>query len=366
MKNALYIGQVAGIRIFIHWTFLILIGWIVFSNLNQGLGGSEILWSVVFILTIFACVTLHELGHALAAKRFNIKTRDITLLPIGGVAQMESIPEKPKEELIVAIAGPLVNLAIFTVLFLALPRPDSSDAATNLQHIGADNFLYALMVVNMWLALFNLIPAFPMDGGRVFRALLAFRLERARATRIAAGLGQLLAMGFIFLGLFYNPFLVFIGLFIFLGAQAEAEQTQTQSLLKGYIVQDALLQEIPEIAPDTTIRAAAEHLLHTQNKYFLVRNDGKPAGTLGRDEIIKALGDLDDKASVQEAMRRDVMYLTPEMPVEEAWNKMQRQKQSFALVATDGRILGAIDTDNIAEFVMIRSAEQGKKIARYR
>ena len=360
MKNALYIGTVSGIKIFIHWTFLILIGWIVFSNLNRGLGGEEILWSVLFILTIFACVTLHELGHALAAKRFRIKTRDITLLPIGGVAQMESIPEKPKEELIVAVAGPAVNFVIFIVLFFVLPRPDTSEVE-QIQNIGPGNFMYALMIVNMWLALFNLIPAFPMDGGRVFRAMLAFRMDRVRATRIAAGLGQLLAMGFIFLGLFYNPFLVFIGLFIFVGAQAEAQQTQATSLLHGYTVRDALLEEIPGIEADATIRHAANQLLHSQNKYFVVNNAGQPEGTLGRDEIIKAIGEMDDQASVRLAMRKGVMYLSPTMPIEEAWKMMQQQNQPFALVTSKGEVLGALDTDNIAEFVMIRSAEQSKK-----
>lgn len=359
MKNALYIGSVAGIRIFIHWTFIILIGWIIFNNLGKGLGGTEILWSILFVLTIFACVTLHELGHALAAKRFRIKTRDITLLPIGGVAQMESIPEKPKEELIVALAGPAVNLVIFALLFFILPR--QAEDLLQFQNIGPANFLYALMFVNMWLALFNLIPAFPMDGGRVFRALLAFRMNRSKATRIAAGLGQFLAMGFVFLGFFYNPFLVFIGLFIFLGAQAEAQQTETQSLLRGFTVRDALLEEVPHMPADATIRNAADRLLQGQNKNFLVKNAGKPEGTIGRDEIIKALGDLGEQASVREAMRKDLMYVSPEMPVEEAWKMMLQQNQNFALVGSDGNIMGALDTDNIAEFVMIRSAEQSKK-----
>jgi Zn-dependent protease/CBS domain-containing protein len=360
MKNALYIGSVSGIKIFIHWTFLILIGWIVFSNLNRGLGGGEILWAILFILTIFACVTLHELGHALAAKKFNIKTRDITLLPIGGVAQMESIPEKPQEELIVAVAGPAVNFVIFILLFFALPRPTSPEME-QIQNIGPANFMYALMIVNMWLALFNLIPAFPMDGGRVFRALLAFRMDRTRATRIAANLGQLLAMAFIFLGLFYNPFLVFIGLFIFIGAQAEAQQTETQSLLRGYTVRDALLEEIPGIEADATVRNAADQLLHSQNKYFVVNNAGKPEGTLGRDEIIKALREVGDQTPVRQAMRKDVLYLSPTMPIEDAWKMMQQQDQPFALVTSKGEVVGALDTDNIAEFVMIRSAEQSKK-----
>lgn len=358
-KNSLYIGQVAGIRIYIHWTFLILIGWIVFSNLSRGLGTNEIIWSVLFILTIFGCVTLHELGHALAAKRFHIKTRDITLLPIGGVAQMESIPEKPKEELIVALAGPAVNLVIFLVLYLVIPRPTAAEME-QLASIGPDNFLFALMFVNMWLALFNLIPAFPMDGGRVFRALLAFRMNRSRATRIAAGLGQMLAIGFVFLGFYYNPFLIFIGLFIFLGAQAEAQQTETQSLLRGFTVRDALLKEVPGIEAGATIRDAADQLLQGQNKYFLVKNGDKPDGTLGRDEIIKALGELGDQAPVRQAMRKELLYLSPEMPIEEAWKKMQEEKQPFALVSAGDRIVGALDMDNIAEFVMIRSAEQEK------
>ena len=359
MKNALYLGTVSGIKIFIHWTFLILIGWIVFSNLNRGLNGTEILWSVLFILTIFGCVTLHELGHALAAKRFHIKTRDITLLPIGGVAQMESIPEKPREELIVALAGPAVNLVIFGLLFLLLP--EQAEGLLQFQNIGAANFLYALMFVNMWLALFNLIPAFPMDGGRVFRALLAFRMERTKATRVAAGLGQFIAIGFVFLGFFYNPFLVIIGLFIFIGAQAEAQQTVNQSLMRGFTVRDALLGEIPSIEADATIRHATDRLLQGQDKNFLVKNGSTPVGTLGRDEIIKALGDMGEKASVREAMRKDLLYLSPKMPVEEAWKKMQQANQNFALVGTEDNVVGALDTDNIAEFVMIRSAEQSKK-----
>lgn len=353
MKNALFLGTVSGIKIFIHWTFLILIGWLVFSNLSRGLGGTEIVWSVLFVLTIFGCVTLHELGHALAAKRFNIKTRDITLLPIGGVAQLESIPEKPQEELIVALAGPAVNVVIFALLLLVLPR--QAESLLELQQIGPSNFLYALMLVNMWLALFNMIPAFPMDGGRVFRALLAFRMDRAKATRIAAGLGQFLAIGFVFLGFFYNPFLVIIGLFIFLGAQSEAQHTETQSLMRGFTVRDALLVEVPDIAADATIEDATDKLLQGQNKHFLVKNDGHPVGTLGRDEIIRALGNLGKQALVRDAMRGDLTYLPSSMPLEEAWKTMQLQNQSFVLVGSPQQIVGALDSDNIAEFLMIRA-----------
>ena len=276
MKNSLYIGSVAGSRISIHWSFLILIAWVVFSNFRRGLDTGEIIWAVLFVLAVFACVTFHELGHALAGKRYNIKTRDITLLPIGGVAQMESIPEKPGEELVVALAGPVVNVLIFMLLALVTGGSGLGGDTPDFRVIGPGNFLTALMSVNLWLALFNLIPAFPMDGGRVFRALLAFRMNRVRATRIAARLGQFLAIGFVFVGLYYNPFLILIGMFIFLGAQGEAQQTQTTSLLRGYTVRDALLHEIPEIDSTATVRQAVDRLLQTQNKYFVVKSGAGP------------------------------------------------------------------------------------------
>lgn len=356
MKGALHIGTVSGIRISIHWTFLILIGWIVFSNLKAGRSASEAGWSVLFILSLFVCVTLHELGHALMAKKFRIKTASITLLPIGGVAQMENIPEKPKEELLIALAGPAVNLVISLLLLLFISPAVALEQTENMQVVGPGNFWVALMIVNIWLAVFNLIPAFPMDGGRVFRALLAFRMNRTRATRIAAGLGQLLAIGFIFLGFYLNPFLIFIGLFIFLGAQAEAEQTQTQSLLKGFLVKDALLKEIPAIEAGESIRQAITHLLGSQNKYFLVNNAGRPEGTLSRDEIIRALQESGADSPVSKAMRQGILFLAPDMPIEEAWKKMRQEAHPFALVGSADHIAGAIDEENIVEFVMIRSA----------
>lgn len=361
MKNALYLGSVRGIQIYIHWTFLILIGWIVFNNMRSGANLPEILWSILFVLTIFACVTFHELGHALTAKRFKIKTRDITLLPIGGVANMESIPEKPREELLVALAGPAVNVVISGILFLAIGSTVTEESFLQLKTINGRNFLFALMFVNLWLALFNLIPAFPMDGGRVFRAILAFWMDRVRATFIAARLGQLLAMGFVLLGLFYNPFLVFIGVFVFLGAQAEADQTQTNSMMEGSIVRDALWSSSPAIESDATIRMAADRLLEGQNKYFLVGKISQPEGFIGRDEIIKGLRDLGEGAFVRQAMRQELLFLNPDMPLKTALMQMQLQNQEFALVVSDGQVLGALDRDNIAEFVMIRNAILQKK-----
>ncbi|MDZ4810652.1 MAG: site-2 protease family protein [Bacteroidota bacterium] len=206
MKNSLSIGKIAGIQIFIHWSFPLIILWIIFSNVRSGLNTEQIIWSVLFVLTLFVCVTLHELGHALAAKRFHIKTKDITLLPIGGVARLENMPEKPMQELIVALAGPAVNVIIFLILYIALQIASIPFDFTAITHITADNFLFNLAILNIWLAVFNMIPAFPMDGGRVLRALLAMKLNRSLATQIAGRIGQVIAMGFVLLGFFWKSF----------------------------------------------------------------------------------------------------------------------------------------------------------------
>jgi Zn-dependent protease/predicted transcriptional regulator len=356
MKYSLYLGKVSGIKISIHWTFLILILWIVLGNLRRGSDINEIMWSVGFVLTIFVCVILHELGHALAAQRFNIKTRDIIILPIGGVAQLESMPEKPKEELIVALAGPLVNFIISAALF-PFVKFSSEVGELDLNGIGPSNFLPALMSINIWLALFNLIPAFPMDGGRVLRALLGFKLSHAKATRIAATVGQVLAIAFVFFGFMSNPFLIFIGLFIFLGAQTEATYSESKLLLKGFTVNDVTMREIPTIDEGAPIKEAVLKLLNSQTRNYLVTKAGEPVGTLSREQIIKALAEKGEGTYVRELDDKDLVILESEMPLEHAWRLMQERKKPLMPVMANGHLIGVVDDENIAEFILIRTAE---------
>ncbi|MBX2968988.1 MAG: site-2 protease family protein [Cyclobacteriaceae bacterium] len=355
MKYSLSLGRIAGIQVFVHWTFLILIGYIVYANLKQGMDTIDILWSIFFILTLFACVTLHELGHALAARRYHIKTANITLLPIGGVAQLESMPEKPKEELVVALAGPLVNVVIAGLLFPVLSLSGGLDDldVTRFSH---HNFLPSLMVVNIWLAVFNMIPAFPMDGGRVLRALLSFKFERHVATRIAASIGQLLAIGFVFIGFFSNPFLIFIGVFIFLGAQGEAQYAQARSLLSGYTVANAVMKQIPALKTTDTVDSASDQLLASQNKNFLVVDHDNVLGTLSRDEIIRALREGKGAESIEGFMDRDFLSLQLNQPLEEAWTTMRTKQKSAAPVFSGSTLVGMLDTENVAEFLMISEA----------
>jgi len=212
VKSSLQLGSYAGIRVQVHWTFWLLIVWIILRELFYGNSVESMLWSSAFILVLFLCVVLHEFGHALTARRFGINTEKITLLPIGGVASLEDMPEDPKQELLVAIAGPLVNVAIAMILypFVSLEtyiNQSPEELQQSLGTIQAANFLFYLFSANTMLVLFNMLPAFPMDGGRVLRAILSLKLNRVMATRIASGVGQFLAMIFFFIGIFYNPIL---------------------------------------------------------------------------------------------------------------------------------------------------------------
>lgn len=353
MRYSLSIGKIAGITVYLHWTFLILVGWIMMGNLQAGVGLTGTGWSLLFLAAIFLCITLHEVGHALMARRFGITTRDITLLPIGGLARMEALPEKPKEELLIALAGPAVNLVIAIVLW-PLIRTVNTEMA--LGSVGGNNFVPALFAVNIWLALFNLIPAFPMDGGRVFRALLAFKTGYVRATRTAAVVGQVLAILFVFGGFVLNPFLIFIGLFIFLGAQAEAGMVETRFALRDHTVRDVLMHEVPTIDDTASMKDAACRLLNSQNKNFLVLHEGKPVGIISRQDIITTLRTHGERALVRDAIDSRLEYLTSGMPLEKAWSKMQSAHKPMMLVMDEGQIKGAVDEESIEELILIHTA----------
>src|SRR5687768_8976895 len=249
------IGRIAGIDVYMHFTFLILVAWFALSHYGANRDPMEALTGVLFILALFGIIVLHELGHALAARRYGIRTRDITLLPIGGVARLERIPEDPKQELVVAIAGPLVNVVLAAVIYLVLAVDIRLAELTNATRVGGD-FLAQMFLVNVMLVFFNMLPAFPMDGGRVLRALLAMRMDYVRATQIAAGIGQAMAIAFAAWGLFApvfgspsNPFLLFIALFVWLGAAGEASMVQLRSALGGIPVMRAMITSFHTLRP---------------------------------------------------------------------------------------------------------------------
>lgn len=356
---SLRVGKFAGIDVFIHWTFWIIIGWIFLLHFRSGNGVEAGIRGIVFVLVLFLCVVLHEFGHALTARRYGIKTRDITLYPIGGVASLEGMPDKPAQELAVAAAGPLVNLVIALILgvFLAgTGQFSESFTSTLADESSAIPFVWGVFAANILLFVFNLLPAFPMDGGRILRAVLSFKLTKVRATQIAAGIGQSLAILFVFLGFFFNFWLVFIGLFVYLGAGREAAFEKTKSLLSGLTVRDAIMHNFTALSPEDELGRAVDALLDSQEIHFLICEAEEPVGVLSRDEIIRGLSEVGRAAPIASFMNREVTIVTPDTGLEEVLLKIGTRKQQLAVVRDGPSILGLIDGENIQERILVNEA----------
>jgi len=358
MKNALTLGRPFGIRVAVHWTFLLIIAWIVFLNLQQGAGTQQIIYSVLFIIALFICVVIHELSHSLMARRYGIPTRSITLLPIGGLADLQKMPEEPKQEFSVSVAGPLSNIAIAIVLSVLLLITNNFNFSTsNLQGITGKNFFLILMFANLMLAIFNLLPAFPMDGGRIFRSLMAMYFSREKATYVAMNMGKIFAFGLAVLGIFANPFLIFIAIFIFIGAQKEYEQIRYKSVLSGYKVKDILMHEFTSLREEKTLQTAVSMLLDgPQQRFVIVDNENKVKGILTRNNIIQGLSKHGDDLLIRQIMNRNITTFDPYTSLEKAYQIMQKQRITMAPVVQNEKLVGIIDMDNINEFIMVRSA----------
>ncbi|MBX6746795.1 MAG: site-2 protease family protein [Acetobacteraceae bacterium] len=349
------IGRIKGTEIRLHLTFLLFLLWIGAAYYAQG-GREAAIQGVAFMVLLFLCVVLHEFGHVLMARRYGVQTPDITLLPIGGVARLERIPEKPAQELAVALAGPAVNVVIAGLIALALGGVPSPETAAP-QNAGA-GLAGRLFWVNVFLAGFNLIPAFPMDGGRVLRALLAWRMGYARATQTAASIGQFLAVGIGLLGLFGNPLLLFIALFVWMGAAGEAHAAQLREATRGLRLADAMLTRFESLSPGSTVENAVQCLLHTTQHDFPVVDGGQRLrGVLTRDDIIRALREHGPDAPVLEVMRPDIPVLHYRQSLKEALELMQRGRlPAVGAVDSEGRLVGLVTPENLGEMMMVQAA----------
>jgi Zn-dependent protease/CBS domain-containing protein len=360
------IATIAGTVVRIHVTFLIFLVWIGAAQWRVG-GADAAVEGVVFIVLIFACVLAHEFGHIFAARRYGIGTPEVTLWPIGGVASLERIPEKPSEELVVALAGPAVNVVIAAVLLLFLGLSLDGAAMTELENPRA-SLLARVAAANIFLVVFNLIPAFPMDGGRVLRALLAMRMGRAEATRVAARIGQGAAFLFALAGLFVNPMLIVIGLFVYLAATAEAQHVAFRDGTQGLSVRDAMITPVETLRPGATLGDAVDLLLRTAQKEFpFVDSDGRPRGLLTRDALIEALRDSGAAAPILDAMVREIPSLPASRPLEAGLATLNRGKAPALFVLDQaGRLAGLITPENIGEMMLVRSVRPDFRFRRLR
>lgn len=358
MGSSLRLGRIAGVDVFLHWTFGLLIAgavgfYVVTGRPDQAVAG------VLLILAVFGCVVLHEFGHALAARRYGVPTKDITLYPIGGVARLQRVPEHPTVELVIALAGPAVNVAIAVLVWAGLALLGRGVGVPTGLAEPAGAFWANLFWANAVLVAFNLLPAFPMDGGRVLRALLAYKLSYARATQIAAAVGQGMAILFGFVAVFgrFDPFLLFIALFVYLGAQQEASAALMRAAVRGISVREAMLTEFTTLGVGSSLGDAVERLLAGSEQDFLVLEpDGRPAGVLTRRQLVGALAEAGAGGSVAAAMEPVGEGVGASVMLTEALEAMQESGRPLLPITERGRVVGVLTMENVAELMMLSNA----------
>ena len=357
MRWSFKIAHLAGIDVRIHVTFFMLLAWIGLLYLRGG-GVPAAVHGILFVCLVFLCVLLHEFGHALAARRYGIRTPDITLLPIGGVARLERIPENPIQELVVAIAGPLVNVVIAAGLWVYLGLTKTMPSPETIAQASA-GLPVKLLAVNVTLVVFNLIPAFPMDGGRILRAFLAMHMPYARATGIAASIGQVIAFVFGIYGLLeQQPMLVLVAVFVFFGAQSEAAFAEMRSVSSGLRVNAAMITHFQTLPVTATLNDAVDALLRTSQHDFPVLDPaGEVCGVLTRDDLLTALRKTGGDVPVSEVMRVDVPAVHHTMLFDKALTIL-RESGSPALPVLDSarRLVGLFTPENVGELLMVKNA----------
>ncbi len=358
MKWSLKIGTIGGIDIKIHFTFVFIVLWAAAQGASDMGGMRGAAYATVSVLLLFLCVTLHELGHSLMARQLGVRVKDITLLPIGGVARLETMPEKPSHELLIAAAGPLVNFVIALGLGLALLLVMGARLFFNLGHLarlllGPDSFLSLvvyLLSANRVLGVFNLIPAFPMDGGRMLRAFLAAWTSYPRATRIAVRVGQVIAVGLALLA--FSPFgnisFILVALFVFTGASYEDQMVQSRAALRELLVRHALpLRPLYAVAPEDTLASVME-MGHNAGQYdFPVVRESILEGILARNDLLATLRQMGGATRVEQTMRRDFPRVSCDDPLLHAQQLIAQSGLTALPVFDQARFLGLITVEDI-------------------
>jgi Zn-dependent protease len=354
---SLRLGSVSGIAIRVHFTFALLVAAFASELADKG-GVRGALFGTLLVTGLFCCVVLHELGHALVAQRFGVGVREIVLLPIGGVARLLSEPKKPLHELLIALAGPGVNVALALGAYAgmggAIPQPDLP--ALQLQAMTAPSVRSVLVLLfysNCVLAAFNMLPALPMDGGRVLRALLSFVVGQVRATNIAAGIAQVLAAGLALYGLQYNPLLVFIAILVFMGAGQERSTTRTNLLLADLRAGEVCDPHAITFAPGDSIGAAVDQTLRCAQAHFLVSHGTEAIGTLSRDDLVAMAGRLGLNTPVAAVTRRGARVVPPEMPLSDVRRVLQENGGLPVLVQGEDGALGVLGLEDVSRIASL-------------
>ena len=348
MKGSIRLFKVFGISVNLHVTFLLLLVFFLSGGIK---------W-LALLIGVFCFVTLHELCHSLVAKSYGIEVREITLLPIGGVASMSSMPEKPSQEFFISIAGPLFNLIVVAVLYVPMKKLLGAEVLFYRPFSTATwplTFAY-LYWINLILAIFNLIPAFPMDGGRVLRALLAQKLGYQKATRIAVNLGHLFALVFAYLGIVgFNIILVVIAVFIYMAASNEGLQVDLRETLKRFKVRDILSADFFTLNQDTPLSKVLELIFHSHQEDFTVVEADKTVGFVTRHDIMSGIHSLGTQAVVGEIMRKSFPSIADTDLLTKAQKMMEENSLRALPVTRDSKIVGVVTLEDIGRVYSIAS-----------
>jgi Zn-dependent protease/predicted transcriptional regulator len=360
MKWSVNFGKIFGINLRIHITFFLLL-FFVFVSVLQREGAQKATLATLFICAVFICVLIHEVGHSLIARRFGKEAKSITLLPIGGVATMEEMPEKPSQEIKMSIVGPFINLVIAGVLYIFVGSW-SGIGAPNLSPDSLRSFFAGLIGVNIMLAVFNLIPAFPMDGGRVLRGILAMRMDYVHATSVAVFVGQAIAMFFIFFGLFYNWWLALIGLFLYIGAGSEKQHVILRSFLHQVPAGEAMTTDFRSLRSDEMLSDVLEHFYHGCQQDFPVVGDAGVEGILSRDHILASVRDKGLDIPVSEVMDRSFASVDLNTPLDDVYKELLSSHKTAVAVVEQGRVRGMVSLEGISHYFMVRAALKGMDV----
>lgn len=369
MRGALQIAKFFGIPVQIHWTFGLIFVWVFYVGFREGWDGANIAWSMLFVVALFTCVVMHEFGHALTARRYGVDTRDIILSPIGGVARLDRLPENPIQEFYVAIAGPLVNIAIMAVLspYLLIVSGDQRMQLFSIIN-GSNNvfvrdlspldfFIFGLIILNGTLAVFNLLPAFPMDGGRVLRALLSIRLGRMKATRIAAYIGQFFAVCLAVYGFWASsPVTILIGVFVFFMAANEYRMVRMDSTLDRHTVADVVRNNFTKLYTNDSMELVAETVTHGWEKSFLVFDEWQNlVGILREKNIMDAVKDKAFDKPVTKYMEANVKPLLLSDSLKGIFPEIQHKGSTIFPVYNElGDLVGVLDSGMLYNYLRMQ------------
>ncbi len=367
MRGTFQIAKLFGIPVLLHWSFALIIFWVLYSGYSSGLDSAGTAWLGLMMLSLFVCVVLHEYGHALTARVYGVNTKDIVLLPIGGVARLDSLPDKPIQEFLIAAAGPLVNIAIALVLsitFLWTPFAEVERQLVNAGSINATTFVPYLIFLNITLAIFNLLPAFPMDGGRILRSLLAIKLGKVKATKVAAIIGQIFA-GLFIVGSIYpfqNPVFTLLGVFIFLSAMQEYRAVKSEGMLKSVIVSEAMRTDFTKFDLDDTIRTALiVRGIKKEDNFIVVNENDEVVGVLHQAFIEEAEKQEDTQSEVIHHMNQLFQPVEHNAPLLETAQMMQKNGFTIVPIVQEGKVIGVLDEKSINEYLSMSLKKQGKR-----